>query len=239
MVHFFDPSSFWVPTTSLSLKLHEKPIQPGFWAQKRRFWAFRNFFLENHGFSVQNGNFFFINTFCPEMSRNLFQTWFAVIFIIPAHQNGQNGIFDHFRPFLVIFSGYPKIANLGGCVSPKWTFLAWIRFFRSKTIFDMLWVSRNLLVKTQSKNGIFFLGISTMEFLHIFALICPFIGLFEWFRAKTTWETHPTGFLSQKKGILCFSEFFSKKSMKIFLIIQNFSESFLKHQNLFFLCSEI
>ena len=31
-------------------------------------------------------------------------------------------------------------------------------------------------------------------------MICPFFGLFQWFRAKTTWETHPTGFLSPKKG---------------------------------------
>ena len=124
--------------------------------KKGDFERFKIFFWKIMVFRCKNGNFFFINTFCPEMSQNLFQTWFAVIFIIPAHQNGQNGIFDHFRPFLVIFSGYPKIANLGGGVSPKWTFLAWIRFFRSKTIFDMLWVSRNLLVKTQSKNGIFF-----------------------------------------------------------------------------------
>ena len=85
--------------------------------KKGDFEPFRNFFLKIMDFRSKNGNSFFINTFCPEMSRNLFQTWFAVIFIIPAHQNGQNGIFDHFRSFLVIFSGYPKIANLGGCDS--------------------------------------------------------------------------------------------------------------------------
>ena len=66
-----------------------------------------------------------------------------------------------------------------------------------------------------SKNPVkiwdFFFGISTMKFLHIFALICSFFGLFQWFRAKVTWETHPTGFLSQKKGDLgLFRIFFPK-----------------------------
>ena len=119
--------------------------------KKVDFEPFENFFWKILVFGGENGNFFFINTFCPEMSRNVFQTWFAVIFIIPAHQNGQNGIFDDFRSILVIFSGYHKIPNLGGYVSPKLTFLAWIGLFRYKTIFDMLWVSRNLLVKTRLK----------------------------------------------------------------------------------------
>ena len=102
-------------------------------------------------FGCENGKFFFINTFCSEMSRNVFQTWFAVIFIIPAHQNGKNGIFIDFQLILVIFSGYPKMANLEVLVSPNFKFLAKIGFSGSKTIFEMLWVSRNLLVKTPSK----------------------------------------------------------------------------------------
>ena len=119
--------------------------------KKMDFEPFEIFFWKIMVFGCENGNFFFINTFCSEMSQNMFQTWFAVIFVIPAHQNGQNGIFGNFRSILVIFSGYHKIPNLGGCVSPKLTFLAWIGLFRYKTIFDMLWVSRNLLVKTQVK----------------------------------------------------------------------------------------
>ena len=119
--------------------------------KKVDFKPFEIFFWKIMVFGGKNEKKIFINTFCPEMSQNVFQTWFAVIFIIPAHQNGQNGIFDDFRSILVIFSGYHKIPNLGGCVSPKLTFLAWIGLFRYKTIFDMLWVSRNLLVKTQSK----------------------------------------------------------------------------------------
>ena len=39
----------------------------------------------------------------------------------------------------------------------------------------------------------------------------PFFGLNNWFRAKTTWGTHPTGFLSSKKWILgCFKIFCEK-----------------------------
>ena len=119
--------------------------------KKVDFERFQNFFRKIMVFRCKNGKFYFINTFCSEKSRNVFQTWFPLIFTILAHQNGQNGIFDDFRSILVIFSGYHKIPNLGGCVSPKLTFLAWIGLFRYKTIFDMLWVSRNLLVKTQSK----------------------------------------------------------------------------------------
>ena len=50
--------------------------------------------------------------------------------------------------------------------------------------------------KMRSKNFRF----STMEFLGFFSWICPFLGLFNGYRAKTTWETHPTGFLSPKRG---------------------------------------
>ena len=119
--------------------------------KKVDFEPFENFFWKIMVFRGKNRKFFFINTFCPEMSRNVFQTWFAVIFITPAHRNGQNGIFDNFRSILVIFSGYPKMANLEVLVSPNFKFLAKIGFSGSKTIFEMLWVSRNLLVKTPSK----------------------------------------------------------------------------------------
>ena len=40
----------------------------------------------------------------------------------------------------------------------------------------------------------------------------PLFGLIYWFRAKTTWGTYPTGFLSSKKWILGLSEIFSEKS---------------------------
>ena len=40
----------------------------------------------------------------------------------------------------------------------------------------------------------------------------PFFGLIHWFRAKTTWENHPNGFLSPKKAILAFSKKISEKS---------------------------
>ena len=56
----------------------------------------------------------------------------------------------------------------------------------------------------------------------------PFFGLNNWFRAKTTWGTHPTGFLSSKKWILGCFNFFSKKSwffrakMKFFFSLKLF-----------------
>ena len=49
----------------------------------------------------------------------------------------------------------------------------------------------------------------------------PFFGLIHWFRAKTTWEAHPTGFLGPKKGILGFPKFFFEKSW-IFRAKRNF-----------------
>ena len=119
--------------------------------KKVDFEPFKIFFWKIMVFQGKNRKKNFINTFCPEMSRNLFQTWFAVIFIIPAHQNGQNGIFDDFWPFLVIFSGSPKMANPDVYVSLNLNFLAKIRFSGSKTIFEMIWVSRNLLVKIRVK----------------------------------------------------------------------------------------
>ena len=102
-------------------------------------------------FRCKNGNFFFINTFCPEMSQNVFQTWFAAIFMMSGHQNGKNGIFDDFRSILVVFSGYHKIPNLDVNVPPNLEFLAKIRFSGSKTIFDMIGESSNLLLGTRSK----------------------------------------------------------------------------------------
>ena len=43
-------------------------------------------------------------------------------------------------------------------------------------------------------------------------LLPLFFGLIHWFRAKTAWGTHPTGFLSSKKWILEFFKFFFGKS---------------------------
>ena len=117
----------------------------------RDFGLSEKFFQKIMVFQCKNGKFFFINTFCSEKSRNVFQTWFPLIFTILAHQNGQNGIFDDFWPFLVIFSGSPKMANPDVYVSLNLNFLAKIRFSGSKTIFEMIWVSRNLLVKIRVK----------------------------------------------------------------------------------------
>ena len=64
---FPDPH-FLVLSIDLELKPHGKPIQLDFWAQKRGFWAFRNFFLKNHGFSGRNEKFFFYLYF---LSRNV------------------------------------------------------------------------------------------------------------------------------------------------------------------------
>ena len=116
--------------------------------KKVDFEPFENFFWKILVFGGENGNFVFINTFCSEKSRNVFQTWFGLIFTTLAHQNGQNRIFDDFWPFLVIFSGSPKMANPDVSVSPNLIFFAKIRFSGSKTIFEIIWVSRNLLVKT-------------------------------------------------------------------------------------------
>ena len=77
-----------------------------------------------------------------------------------------------------------------------------------------------------------FFRFSTMEFLDIFAVICPFFGLFQWFRAKTTWETHPTGFLSQKKGDFgLFGIFFQNINDNFFDNPTLFRNLFLKGQN--------
>ena len=119
--------------------------------KKGHFEAFEIFFWKIRVFRSENGNFFFINIFCFETSRNLFQTWFALIFTTLVHQNGQNHIFDGFWPFLVIFGGSPKMANPDVYVSLNLNFLAKIRFSGSKTIFEMIWVSRNLLVKIRVK----------------------------------------------------------------------------------------
>ena len=59
----------------------------------------------------------------------------------------------------------------------------------------------------------------------------PFFGLIHWFRAKTTWGTHPTGFLSSKKWILDFfkknfrkSGLFREKTKKKILLVLFVSE---------------
>ena len=84
---------------------------------------------------------------------------------------------------------------------------------------------------------------STMKFLGIFADICLFFGLFNWFRAKTTWETHPTEFWSTKNRISGFLNFFFWKSIvyqKNFLqFFNDFSRFFSKNQESFFLGSKI
>ena len=131
--------------------------------KKVDFERFQNFFRKIMVFRCKNGKFYFINTFCSEKSRNVFQTWFPLIFTILAHQNSQNGIFDDFWPFLVIFGGSPKMANPDVSVSPNLNFLAKIRFSGSKTIFEMIWVSRNLLVKTRLKIELKKFWFSTME----------------------------------------------------------------------------
>ena len=76
------------------------------------------------------------------------------------------------------------------------------------------WLSRTYPLKMRLKIFRF----STMEFLDIFAVICPFFGFAQWFRAKTTWETNPIKFLSTKKGIL---EFLKKISEKFWIIKKN------------------
>ena len=131
--------------------------------KKGHFEGFEIFFWKIMVFRCENGKFFFINTFCSEKSRNVFQTWFGLIFTTLAHQNGQNRIFDDFWPFLVIFGGSPKMANPDVSVSPNLNFLAKIRFSGSKTIFEMIWVSRNLLVKTRLKIELKNFLFSTME----------------------------------------------------------------------------
>ena len=119
--------------------------------KKVDFKPFKIFFWKIMVFGGENGKFFFSNTFCSEKSRNVFQTWFGLIFTTLAHQNCQNRIFDNFWPFLVIFGGSPKMANPDVSVSQNLNFLAKIRFSGSKTIFEMIWVSRNLLVKIRVK----------------------------------------------------------------------------------------
>ena len=62
-----------------------------------------------------------------------------------------------------------------------------------------------------------------MKFLGIFAGVYTFFDFAQWFRAKTTWETHPTGFLSTKNEDVAFSKIFkeiyvlSKKVSMVFL----------------------
>ena len=62
-------------------------------------------------------------------------------------------------------------------------------------------------------------------------LLPLFFGLIHWFRAKTAWGTHPTGFLSSKKWILEFfkiffgkSGFFREKTKKKILLVLFVSE---------------
>ena len=107
----------------------------------------------------------------PEKVRNLFQAWFLIIFIIWTHKIQNFGIFRHFAPFFVIFRWSPKRANLVGTVSFNLEFLAKIMFYGSKTSFDIIWQSRNLLVKSPSKMASKNLNFSTMEFLVISAPI--------------------------------------------------------------------
>ena len=116
-------------------------------------------------------------------------------------------------------------------------FLDWIWLFTYKTKF---WSHKiNMLNgkyhrKMRSKNFRF----STMEFLGFFSWICPFLGLFNWFRAKTTWETHPTEFWSTKNRISGFLNFFFEKAFFIKKIFFNFSmifqDFFQKTRNHFF-----
>ena len=62
----------------------------------------------------------------------------------------------------------------------------------------------------------------------------PFSGLIHWFRTKTTWETHPTGFLGLKRWILACLKFFSEKSWifrqkrKFFFYLYFLSRNLLK-----------
>ena len=131
--------------------------------------------------------------------------------MISGHQNGKNGIFGTFGQFLVVFGVPPLRQNLSGWARLNLHFLDWIWLFTYKTIF---WSHKTTMLngkshpKMRSKNFRF----STMEFLGFFGWICPFLGLFNWYRAKTTWQTHPTGFLSSKKWILAFLKIFFEKS---------------------------
>ena len=107
----------------------------------------------------------------PEKVRNSFQAWFPIIFIIWTHKIQNFGIFGCFAPFFVIFTGSPKRANLEDYVSLNLEFLAKIMFYGSKTSFDILWQSRNLLVKSPSNMASKNLNFSTLEFLVISAPI--------------------------------------------------------------------
>ena len=108
--------------------------------KKAIFWFFQKFFRKIMVFQAKNEKKNFINTFWSKMSQNLFHTYFPIIFMIWAHQNGICGIFDSFWQFFVVFTIPPSESNLGGSYKPEWAFQPkfWFYTFNSMSGYHKL-----------------------------------------------------------------------------------------------------